>query len=110
MYCLQQRYGLADEALEDDLYDSQALRDFVCIDVSRESMPDATTLLKFRRLLCKTTISRSRCSGKSMCASPQPSIPACQKAKAKHQGLCRNALGPFRGCLALSRRASGIKG
>ena len=29
MYCLQQWYGLADEALEDALYDSQALRDFV---------------------------------------------------------------------------------
>ena len=28
MYCLQQWYGLADEALEDALYDSQALRGF----------------------------------------------------------------------------------
>jgi IS5 family transposase len=49
MYCLQQWYGLADEALEDALYDSQAMRDFVGIDLSRESVPDATTLLKFRR-------------------------------------------------------------
>ncbi len=51
MYLLQQWYGLADEALEDAIYDSQALRDFVGIDLSRESVPDATTLLKFRRLL-----------------------------------------------------------
>ncbi len=51
MYCLQQWYGLADEALEDALYDSQALRDFVGVDLSRESVPDATTLLKFRHLL-----------------------------------------------------------
>jgi IS5 family transposase len=51
MYLLQQWYGLADEALEDSIYDSQALRDFVGIDLSRESVPDATTLLKFRRLL-----------------------------------------------------------
>src|SRR5450755_1776848 len=43
MYCLQQWYGLADEALEDALYDSQALRDFVGVDLSRESVPDATT-------------------------------------------------------------------
>jgi IS5 family transposase len=50
MYLLQQWYGLADEALEDSIYDSQALRDFVGIDLSRESVPDATTLLKFRRL------------------------------------------------------------
>ena len=41
MYCLQQWYGLADEALEDALYDSQALRDFVGIDrrASRCPMP-----------------------------------------------------------------------
>ena len=45
MYLLQQWYGLADEALEDAIYDSQALRDFVGIDLSRESVPDATTLL-----------------------------------------------------------------
>ena len=51
MYFLQQWYSLADEALEDALYDSQALRDFVGIDLAREPVPDATTLLKFRRLL-----------------------------------------------------------
>jgi IS5 family transposase len=59
MYCLQQWYGLADEALEDALYDSQALRDFVGIDLSHESVPDATTLLKFRRLLHDNQLTRS---------------------------------------------------
>jgi IS5 family transposase len=59
MYCLQQWYGLADEALEDALYDSQALRDFVGIDLSRESVPDATTLLKFRRLLLDNDLTRA---------------------------------------------------
>jgi IS5 family transposase len=51
VYFLQQWYGLADEALEDALYDSCALRDFAGIDLTTESVPDATTLLKFRRLL-----------------------------------------------------------
>ena len=51
MYFLQQWYTLADEALEDALYDSQAMREFIGIDLGRESVPDATTLLKFRRLL-----------------------------------------------------------
>ena len=51
MYCLQQWFGLSDELVEDAIYDSQALRHFVGIDLSRESVPDATTLLKFRRLL-----------------------------------------------------------
>ncbi|ASI68629.1 transposase [Diaphorobacter nitroreducens] len=51
MYFLQQWFGLADEAVEDALYDSQSMREFVGIDLARESVPDATTLLKFRRLL-----------------------------------------------------------
>lgn len=51
MYFLQQWFGLADEALEDAIYDSQAMREFTGIELSREAVPDATTLLKFRRLL-----------------------------------------------------------
>ncbi len=37
--------------MEDAIYDSQAIRRFIGIDLSREGAPDATTLLKFRRLL-----------------------------------------------------------
>jgi transposase, IS5 family len=51
VYFLQQWYGLADEALEDALYDSQALQRFAHIELDAEGVPDATTLLKFRRLL-----------------------------------------------------------
>lgn len=51
MYIAQQCFGLSDEGIEDALYDSQSIRRFVGIDLSRESAPDATTLLKFRRLL-----------------------------------------------------------
>jgi IS5 family transposase len=51
IYFLQQWYALADEALEDALYDSQAMRSFAGIDLSVEAVPDATTLLKFRHLL-----------------------------------------------------------
>jgi len=51
MYFVQQWYGLADEAVEDAIYDSQALRNFMDIDLSRESVPYATTLMGFRHLL-----------------------------------------------------------
>ena len=51
IYFLQQWYGLADEALEDALYDSQALQRFARIDLSAQGVPDATTLLNFRHLL-----------------------------------------------------------
>ena len=51
MYIAQNCFGLSDEGIEDALYDSQAIRRFVGIDLAREDAPDATTLLKFRRLL-----------------------------------------------------------
>jgi len=51
MYVVQQCLGLSDEGIEDAVYDSQAIRGFIGIDLARESAPDATTLLKFRRLL-----------------------------------------------------------
>ena len=51
IYFLQQWYALADEALEDAIYDSQAMRSFAGIDLSVEAVPDATTLLNFRHLL-----------------------------------------------------------
>jgi IS5 family transposase len=51
IYFLQQWYGLADEALEDALYDSQALRGFAGIELNRDPVPDATTVLHFRHWL-----------------------------------------------------------
>lgn len=51
MYVAQNCFGLSDEGIEDAIYDSQAIRRFVGIDLAREAAPDATTLLKFRRLL-----------------------------------------------------------
>ena len=51
MYVAQQCFGLSDEGIEDAIYDSQAIRSFVGVDLDRESAPDATTLLKFRHLL-----------------------------------------------------------
>ena len=51
VYFLQQWYGLADEALEDALYDSQAFQQFARLDLAGGGVPDATTLLNFRHLL-----------------------------------------------------------
>lgn len=51
LYFLQQWYALADEALEDAIYDSQALRGLIGIDLAIQSVPDATRLLRFRHLL-----------------------------------------------------------
>ena len=51
MNVAQQCFGLSDEGIEDAIYNSQAIRGFVGIDLNRESAHDATTLLKFRHLL-----------------------------------------------------------
>lgn len=51
MYFLQHWYNLSDPAVEESLYDSQAMRRFVGIDLGREPVPDETTLCKFRHLL-----------------------------------------------------------
>jgi IS5 family transposase len=59
IYFLQQWYGLADEALEDALYDSQALRGFAGIDLNHDPVSDATTLLKFRHWLERHDLTRA---------------------------------------------------
>ena len=51
MYFVQHWFNLSNEACEDALLDSTALRRFVAIDLGVERVPDATTLLKFRRLI-----------------------------------------------------------
>ncbi len=58
MYVAQQCFGLSDEGIEDAIYDSQAIRRFVGIDLGREAAPDATTLLKFRRRLENNRLTR----------------------------------------------------
>ncbi len=51
LHCLQQWFNLSDPGVEEALYDSRALRQFVGIDLGREPMPDETTICKFRHLL-----------------------------------------------------------
>lgn len=58
MYIAQLCFGLSDEGIEDAVYDSQSIRAFVGIDLTHESAPDATTLLKFRRLLENNKLTR----------------------------------------------------
>lgn len=59
VYFLQQWYALADEALEDALYDLPALRAFAGIALDQTPVPDATTLLKFRHLLERHELTRA---------------------------------------------------
>jgi IS5 family transposase len=51
IYFSQQWFNLSDPAVEEALYDSAAMRDFVGIDLGREPVPDETTVCRFRHLL-----------------------------------------------------------
>jgi IS5 family transposase len=51
IYFLQQWFNLSDPAVEEALYDSVVMRQFVGIDLGREPVPDETTACKFRHLL-----------------------------------------------------------
>jgi IS5 family transposase len=51
MYFPQTWFNLADEALEETVYDSYAMRKFMRLDCFKEGVPDAAALLKFRHPL-----------------------------------------------------------
>ncbi len=51
IYFLQQWFNLSDPGVEEALYDSVVMRQFVGIDLGREPVPDETTVCKFRHLL-----------------------------------------------------------
>ena len=51
VHFLQQWYALADPAMEEALYDSQAMRGFAGIDLAVDTVPDETTILNFRHWL-----------------------------------------------------------
>ena len=51
LYFLQQWFNLSDPVVEEALYDSAVLRQFVGIDLGREPVPDETTVCKFRHRL-----------------------------------------------------------
>ena len=59
IHFLQQWYGLADGAMEDALYDSQALRGFAGIDLTVAAVPEETTILNFRHWLEQHELSKA---------------------------------------------------
>ena len=51
MYLLQSWFNLSSEGIEEAIYDSYSMRSFLRINFVEEQVPDATTLLRFRRLI-----------------------------------------------------------
>jgi IS5 family transposase len=59
IYFLQLWFNLSDPAVEEELYDSAAMRKFVGIDLGVESAPDETTICKFRHLLERNKLGKT---------------------------------------------------
>lgn len=51
IYFLQHWFNLSDPAAEEALYDSHSMRKFVGVDLGQETVPDETTICRFRHLL-----------------------------------------------------------
>jgi len=51
IYFMQQWFNLSDPGAEDSLYDSESMRRFAGIELSEDTVPDETTILRFRHLL-----------------------------------------------------------
>ena len=51
IHFMQQWFALSDPAMDESLYDSQSMMQFAGMSLTRGSLPDETTILKFRHLL-----------------------------------------------------------
>ena len=58
MYLLQTWFRLSDNALEDAVCDSYAMRQFMHLDFMRQSVPDATTLRRFRKTVERSGVAQ----------------------------------------------------
>lgn len=58
IHFLQHWFNLSDPAVEEALYESNSMREFVGIDLGHERVPDETTVLKFRHLLERHELGR----------------------------------------------------
>jgi IS5 family transposase len=74
IYFPQLWFNLSDPAVEEALYESVSMRQFVGIDLGREPAPDETTVCKFRHLL-ESTISDGRYSSRCMNTFPRGGVP-----------------------------------
>ena len=59
IHCLQQWFGLSDPAMEDAVYDRNSFQQFLKLDLIGDKVPDETTILNFRHLLEKHSLSKT---------------------------------------------------
>lgn len=98
MYLLQTWFRLSDNALEDAVYDSYAMRQFMHLDFMRQSVPDATTLRRFRKIVAESGVAQEYFTALSAFLKEQgyvlrrgslaeaslPAAPGAKKKRRKH--------------------------
>ena len=98
MYLLQTWFRLSDSALEDAVYDSYAMRQFMHLDFMRQSVPDATTLRRFRKIVAESGVAQEYFTALSAFLKEQgyvlrrvslaeaslPAAPGAKKKRRKH--------------------------
>jgi len=57
IHLLQQWFTLSDPAMEEALYDTPMFREFAGLDMGEENLPDESTILRFRHLLERNSLS-----------------------------------------------------
>jgi IS5 family transposase len=50
IYFVQQWFDLSDPAAEDAIYDSESMRRFVGVELGEDTVPDESSILRFRHL------------------------------------------------------------
>jgi transposase, IS5 family len=59
IYFLQQWFDLSDPGAEDAIYDSESMRRFVRIELGEDTIPDESTILRFRHMLEEHELTRA---------------------------------------------------
>ena len=96
MYLLQTWFRLSDNALEDAIYDSYAMRQFMRLDFMRQNVPDAKTLYRFKKIVQKSGVMQDYFTALSAFLKEQgmslrrggltePALPASPNAKKKRK-------------------------
>jgi len=57
IHFLQQWFNLSDPSMEEALYDTPMFREFTALDMGEENLPDESTILRFRHLLERHSLS-----------------------------------------------------
>jgi hypothetical protein len=97
IYCLQQWYNLSGPGAENALYDIQSTRAFCGLDLGRDPIPDAPTILNFHHLLERHELTKGNFAAVSSVCGGMRSMR--QRCLSYRFGMPGRTVVPAPGCL-----------